>query len=83
VAVITTARTEHAFQGTEFLTFSALTLAPLSAKLIDLPLLTPDEAGWVDSYHELVWERLQGRIKDDKTREWLRRNTLPLVEQVV
>jgi Xaa-Pro aminopeptidase len=82
VAVVREAATEHAFMGTKFLCFEPLTLVPLAANLIDLPLLSPQEAGWVDAYHERVWETLQARITDHKVRDWLRQNTLPLVQQV-
>ena len=53
-----------------------------SAKLIDLTLLSPDDAGWVDAYHERVWDTLKDRIADDAVRQWLRASTLPLVQQI-
>jgi hypothetical protein len=53
-----------------------------SAKLIDLTLLSPDDAGWVDAYHERVWDTLKDRIADDAVRQWLRARTLPLVQQI-
>jgi len=35
----------------DWFTFDPVTFVPLSAKMIDMSLLTPDEVGWVDDYH--------------------------------
>lgn len=42
-----------AFSGADvdWFTFEPVTFVPLSAKMIDMSLLSPDEVGWVDDYH--------------------------------
>jgi hypothetical protein len=30
---------------------------PIGRNLIDMPLLSVDERGWVDAYHKEVWEK--------------------------
>src|SRR3546814_2152377 len=47
--------TEQAENGKRWLGFETITRAPLDQRLIDLTLLTPQEVGWIDAYHALVW----------------------------
>mmetsp|Transcript_24888 Transcript_24888/g.61125 ORF Transcript_24888/g.61125 Transcript_24888/m.61125 type:complete len:634 (+) Transcript_24888:25-1926(+) len=81
VAVVVKAHTPHTFGGVDYMTFESLTLVPLSAKLIDMSLLTPDEVRWIDDYHERVWKVVSPRVSG-KHAEWLRANTRPLITQV-
>jgi Xaa-Pro aminopeptidase len=57
--------------------FSALTLAPIDRRLIDVRLMTDDEIAWLDAYHMRVRETLRGAL-DDATRAWLEAATRPL-----
>jgi Xaa-Pro aminopeptidase len=57
--------------------FSALTLAPIDRRLIDVRLMTDDEIAWLDAYHMRVRETLRGAL-DDATRGWLEAATRPL-----
>jgi len=57
--------------------FETLTLAPIDRTLIDLPLLTPEERGWMDGYHARVRETL-APLLDEETRGWLEEATRPL-----
>mmetsp|Transcript_17837 Transcript_17837/g.34869 ORF Transcript_17837/g.34869 Transcript_17837/m.34869 type:complete len:614 (+) Transcript_17837:244-2085(+) len=82
VAIVVKAKTPFNFGGLDYLTFEPVTMTPLSAKLIDISMLSSDEVNWVDDYHSRVWERVSPRV-EGKTREWLRANTLPLVTQVL
>ncbi len=57
--------------------FSALTLAPIDRRLIDVRLMTDDEIAWLDAYHIRVRDTLRG-VLDDATRGWLEAATRPL-----
>jgi Xaa-Pro aminopeptidase len=57
--------------------FSALTLAPIDRRLIDVRLMTDDEIAWLDAYHVRVRTTLRGAL-DDATRSWLEAATRPL-----
>ncbi len=58
--------------------FETLTFAPFDRRLIELSLLTPKEAQWIDRYHAEVFERLSGGL-DGVTLDWLSQATAPLV----
>jgi Xaa-Pro aminopeptidase len=60
-----------------FLGFETITCCPLDRKLIDLDLLLPDEARWIDDHHRWVRETLSPLLADDE-RAWLARATEPL-----
>jgi Xaa-Pro aminopeptidase len=72
------AETKHAFGGAKFFRFRPLTLAPIQAKLIDVPSLSDGELAWVNEYHALVWERVAPRVADEKVRAWLKGATAPI-----
>jgi Xaa-Pro aminopeptidase len=57
--------------------FEQLTLAPLDRRLIDVPLLTPDERSYVDAYHAEVLARV-GPLLDGDVLDWLRAQAAPL-----
>lgn len=57
--------------------FSALTLAPIDRRLIDVRLMTDDEIAWLDAYHVRVRTTLRDAL-DDATRGWLDAATRPL-----
>ncbi|WP_341704850.1 M24 family metallopeptidase, partial [Ferrovibrio sp.] len=69
--------TEKAENGRRWLGFETLTRAPIDRRLIDLTLLTPQEVGWIDAYHALVWQEIAPQVDDD-TRAWLKQATAPL-----
>jgi Xaa-Pro aminopeptidase len=71
---------EHrSIQGAEreMMGFETLTLAPLDLRLVDAPMLTPDEAAWIDHYHARVRSAL-APLLDEPTRLWLDKATAPL-----
>ena len=43
--------------GKKFLGFTQLTHVPIQKKCIDASMLTSAEIGWIDAYHQRVWER--------------------------
>jgi len=61
----------------EMLSFETLTLAPIDRRLIDKNLLTADELGWLNAYHERVRKALSAKL-DGETKAWLAASTAPL-----
>ena len=59
------------------LEFETLTLAPIDLNLVDQSLMTPDEIGWLNRYHQRVLETMQESL-DDAELAWLRDATRPL-----
>eukprot|EP00922_Rhytidocystis_sp_ex-Travisia-forbesii_P048781 GHVS01072652.1.p1 GENE.GHVS01072652.1~~GHVS01072652.1.p1 ORF type:complete len:616 (+),score=80.93 GHVS01072652.1:74-1921(+) len=71
----------HNFGDVGFLTFKQLTMIPLNREMMDLSLMTSQEIGWVDVYHQQVRDKLLPRLdpKTDKSVvEFLVESTLPL-----
>lgn len=60
-----------------FLSFETLTLCPFDRRLIKTDMLTAEERGWIDSYHEEVREELSGGLSSKEIR-WLVAATAPL-----
>lgn len=54
----------------EFYCFEPLTLFPFDKRALDLDLLSPQEIAWLNGYHRLVYDRLQGALTPEE-REWL------------
>lgn len=79
--MIREAVTANRFGGVQFFGFEALTLIPIQTKLIVPELMAVSDVAWLDSYHATVWERVSPRC-EGAALEWLRKNTLPLAEQV-
>ena len=53
-----------------FLQFEPLTLCPIDKSAIDISLMTDEEKGWLDEYHQMVYDRLSPYL-DEEEREWL------------
>jgi Xaa-Pro aminopeptidase len=68
-----------AVNGSEkpLLAFETLTLAPIDRRLVDMSLLSVDEAAWLDAYHARVRNEI-GPALDAQTRAWLEQATAPL-----
>lgn len=49
----------------KFLKFDQLTLIPIQKNLINLDLMTDEELDWLDSYHELVMEKVSPLLEND------------------
>lgn len=58
-----------------FLRFESLTLCPYDRKLINMDMLTVEEACWIDEYHRRVREVILPFLEEDSEREWLLRAT--------
>ncbi len=50
--------------------FETLTFSPIDRRLIDKALLTADERGWLNAYHEQTLAKI-GPLVDAPTRAWL------------
>ena len=59
-----------------FLAFETVTFAPFDLRLVDTTQMSPAEIGWLDAYHEDVYNKLALLLNaDDKA--WLRNATRP------
>jgi len=56
----------------KFLKFEKLTLIPIQKNLINIDLMTDDELDWLDTYHELVMEKVSPLLeKGSPAMAWL------------
>ena len=67
--VITVKAEEHS--SGNFLKFDTITLFPIDQQLIDKKMLTEEELGWLNSYHEEVYEKLSPGL-DEEGKNWLK-----------
>ena len=61
----------------KFLQFEPLTLCPIDKKPIIKEMMLPEEIGWLDQYHQRVFNALSPCL-DDNGIEWLREACAPL-----
>lgn len=54
-----------------------LTLCPIDTVPIEMELLTPEEKGWLNDYHRMVFEKLSPWLEEDD-KNWLEEATKPL-----
>lgn len=82
------ARTENTllikeYKETEFgrfLQFEPLTLCPIDTAPIDLAMMSDKEIGWLNDYHQYVYDRLSPLLDgDDKA--WLKEATKPIAKR--
>ena len=59
----------------DFYAFETLTLCPVDIRLIDFSLLSSEEIGWLNDYHQKVYEELSPLL-NKKEAEWLKRTSL-------
>ena len=84
------ADTRYAYGSRPWLKFDYLTPLPLSRRLTDASLLSPDEVSWIDAFHaDTCWaavapELVAARMDDDadaaRARAWLWRQCRPVGE---
>ena len=55
----------------EFLGFETITYAPFDLDAINEELLNPDERKWLNTYHQMVYDKLSSSLSLDE-RKWLR-----------
>ena len=61
----------------QFLQFEPLTLCPIDKRPVIAEMLSAEEAGWLDRYHQTVFDTLAPHLDDDE-RAWLQQATAPL-----
>ncbi|HWG05233.1 MAG TPA: M24 family metallopeptidase, partial [Beijerinckiaceae bacterium] len=61
----------------EMFGFETITLVPIASALIEPKLLTAEEIGWIDSYHQRVRKTLSPLL-DASVRAWLDHATRPI-----
>lgn len=61
----------------KFLQMEPLTLCPIDTVPIEMELLTPEEKGWLNDYHRMVFEKLSPWLEEDD-KNWLEEATKPL-----
>ena len=70
VAVNIEAETEFG----RFMKFDVLTYCPFELEAIKVELLSSEEKQWLNNYHELVYNKLEGYLNDEE-KAWLREAT--------
>jgi Xaa-Pro aminopeptidase len=63
--------------GRDQLHFETLTWVPLDRRLIVTAMLSPDERGWIDTYHAQVLKNIAPRVAGT-THDWLKAACAPL-----
>jgi Xaa-Pro aminopeptidase len=59
----------------KFLKFEKLTLIPIQKNLINVDLMTDEELDWLDSYHELVMEKVSSLLEPESpAMAWLEKS---------
>ena len=61
----------------KFLQFESLTLCPIDKTPVIIEMLTPEEIGWLNEYHQTVFNKLSPFLDADET-VWLREACAPL-----
>ncbi len=62
----------------KFMKFETLTLCPIDTKPIDKSLLTEQEIGWINQYHQRVYSTLSPHIQESQVKEWLSTATIAI-----
>lgn len=69
---------EHATtESGTFYSFENITYFPIDTKPINVEMLERKEINWLNSYHQMVYEKLAPRL-EGKALEWLKENTKPI-----
>ena len=64
-------------KGAGFLAFANLTMVPYARALIDVAMLTAAERDYVNSYHQMLAEKLAPHLNDDEAK-WLQQQCAAL-----
>jgi len=78
VLIVVPSKTQHQFNGKQFLEFETITLVPIQHKMIKTSLLSSDEVAWLNDYHRRCFETLAPLLTTDEERQWLKDNTQPI-----
>lgn len=61
----------------KFLQIEPLTLCPIETAPIDMSMMLDEEVDWLNSYHEMVYEKLSPYL-DEEEKNWLKDATKPI-----
>ena len=61
----------------KFFKFEPITLCHFDKNGIEVSLLTKEEIEWIDSYHKMVYDKLEAHL-DEEEKAWLKEKTSPL-----
>eukprot|EP01136_Pigoraptor_vietnamica_P036357 Opistho-1_new@102823 len=78
VMIVRPAATRFRFGNRDYLELEPVTLVPMQHALIDTALLAPDEAAWLNHYHDMCRARVRPVLESlgwHEAAEWLDRNT--------
>uniref|UniRef100_UPI00398EF0B4 xaa-Pro aminopeptidase 1 isoform X1 n=2 Tax=Pristiophorus japonicus TaxID=55135 RepID=UPI00398EF0B4 len=81
IMLVVPAQTKYRFLNRESLSFEALTLLPIQAKMINVELLTQKERDWINLYHRSCREVIGAELKKQGKLEplqWLIKETQPI-----
>jgi Xaa-Pro aminopeptidase len=70
---------ERQIEGAErpMLGFETLTFVPIDTRPIKRELLSRDEINWLNTYHQMVWDKLSSRVEGE-AKDWLEQATQPI-----
>lgn len=68
---------ERETQFASFLKFESMTLCHFERDLVDKTMLDAEEIAWINTYHQMVYDRLAPGL-EEPVREWLGARTRPL-----
>lgn len=63
----------------QFLKFEPLTYVPIDIRGLDVSIMSDEEIGFLNRYHQDVYQKLSG-ILDEKTDLWLKKMTKPILK---
>ena len=59
-----------------FFAFQPITYLPIDTTPVVLELMNEEELGWLNDYHQMVYDTLSPRM-DDREKAWLKEKTKP------
>ena len=61
----------------QFMAFETVTMVPIDLEPVDFSLMTAEEIGWLNDYHQEVYDKISPLV-DQETALWLREATRPV-----
>ena len=63
--------TQAADPQRKFMSFETLTFVPIDRQLVNVALMNPSEISWLNSYHQMVWDKISPLLSGDDL-AWLK-----------
>ena len=77
VCLVVEKETQWQWGGRRMLTLEAVSLTPISTKMMDTQLMTEAEIDWVNTFHRTCWQTVGPRLTGN-AKAWLERETQPI-----